>query len=267
MTKIITISNQKGGVGKTTAAVSLAHGIARSGKKTLLVDLDGQGNVARSLRKEQEPGAFHLLRRYGSSLPEIETVRQWVRPTGRERLWFLPGNETTNIALAEMISAKKGIDHIRWALEPVLDGLDCVVIDTPPSMNDLQVGALFAADFVIVPTLPNYLDIQQLNAVIDVLYGMRSDPEKRWRGTLLGALPTFLEETPTSHHKAMEYLEKEYGGRGLLLPIIHKANIISNCPALGKTIFEMDARHPAEVRAIEEFQRLTDVVLDKVFKR
>ena len=265
MTAIITISNQKGGVGKTTTAVSLAHGIARAGKRVLLVDLDGQGNVARSLRREQEPGAFHLLRRYGSSKPELDTVRQWVRATGRDRFWYLPGNETTNTALAEMISARRSIDHIKWALEPVAEGMDCIVIDTPPSMNDLQVGALYAASHVLVPTIPNYLDIQQMNAVLEVLRSMRDDPVKRWRGALLGALPSFLEATPTSHQKAMEYLEREFGTRSLLLPSIHKANIISNCPALGKTIFEIDARRDTEIRAQQEYQAVVDRILPLVF--
>lgn len=95
MTTVITVANQKGGVGKTTTAVSLAHGLALRGKEVLLIDLDPQGQCATALGLRPEPGTFYLLvapRQDGT----IETARQWVRNTGRKNLWLIPGDTTTS---------------------------------------------------------------------------------------------------------------------------------------------------------------------------
>jgi len=84
--KVITISNQKGGVGKTTTAVSLAHYLAMNGKQVLLVDLDPQGQCATNLGMDPEQGIFYLLTISQSSPSEILFVKKWVRNTGRDNL-------------------------------------------------------------------------------------------------------------------------------------------------------------------------------------
>ena len=89
-TKVICIANQKGGVGKTTTAVSLAHGLSQKGRRVLLIDLDPQGQSATALGRNPEPGAFYLLT-MGSTPQETTFVQSWVRFSGREGLYLLPG--------------------------------------------------------------------------------------------------------------------------------------------------------------------------------
>jgi chromosome partitioning protein len=96
-TKVICIANQKGGVGKTTTAVTLAHGLARKGKQVLLIDLDPQGQSATALGLRPEPGAFYLLT-MGDSSQESAFVRQWLRETGRENLHLIAGDQQTMAA-------------------------------------------------------------------------------------------------------------------------------------------------------------------------
>ena len=94
-TKVICIANQKGGVGKTTTAVSLAHGLTLRGKQALLLDLDPQGQSATALGLSPEPGIFYLLT-MGISTQENAFVNSWVRPSGREGLYLYPGDQPTN---------------------------------------------------------------------------------------------------------------------------------------------------------------------------
>ncbi len=255
-TKIITVANQKGGVGKTTTVVNLAHGLARTGKSILIIDLDPQGQAVTPLKMQPDRGAYHLLTRVGSTPPEIETVRQWVQDTGRECLWILPGNELTIQAQIHINAMGKDIAHVRWAVKPFLrDTLDYIIFDTSPSVGGVQERALWAADLVIVPTTPEYMSLQGVRNTLNVLTVLKR--EKNWSGGLMGVLPTFFENQTLAAKNAIRDLKKGFGERGLLLPPVHRATVLSQCGASGQTIFE---REP-DSRAAEEYQRLVDAVL------
>ena len=101
-TRIITIANQKGGVGKSTTAANLGHGLARMGKPVLLLDFDPQGNLASSLMVPQEMGTYYLLTMGQRTEQEKTFVKQQVRPSGRENLWIIPGNRDTVAAQNDM---------------------------------------------------------------------------------------------------------------------------------------------------------------------
>src|SRR5512133_1516490 len=111
-TKVICIANQKGGVGKTTTAVSLAHGLARKGKQVLLIDLDPQGQSATALGLPPEAGAFYLLT-MGHSLSETTVIRQWLRDTGRENLALVPGDQQTMAAQTVLNAQDRPVSCIR----------------------------------------------------------------------------------------------------------------------------------------------------------
>ena len=135
-TKIITISNQKGGVGKTTTAVSLAHYLSKKGRKVLLIDLDPQGQCATSLGMDPEQGTFYLSGHFTNQSQEIAFIKKYVRETGREGLTLIPGNQAT--AQAQSNIQEKPISYLKEVVRPFIkDGVDYIVFDTSPSVGGL----------------------------------------------------------------------------------------------------------------------------------
>ncbi|MBN8580366.1 MAG: ParA family protein [Anaerolineae bacterium] len=253
MTTILTIANQKGGVGKTTTALTLAHGLARRGKRTLLLDFDPQGQAARALHLSPSPGIYALLTMDTGS-NETAYIQSKIMETERENLWLLPGNKQTADAQAMINSQGKPISWVREALERFCTTqYHYLVLDTAPSLGGIQERVLWASDMVIVPTPAEALGSDGLRQVLDTM--KRLSAEKGWKGGLFGVLPTFFMEQVKEHRINLDALRVSLGE--LILPPIHRAVALAECPAFGKTIFE----HAPDCRAAEEYSRLVDIVL------
>jgi chromosome partitioning protein len=252
-TKVIAICNQKGGVGKTTTAISLAAGLALRGRDVLLIDLDPQGQCATTLGLRPEPGAFYLLT-MGNTAHETAFVRQYVRQSGREHLYLLAGNQTTMAAQTVLNSQERSVSAIREAIVRFLNtGLSYVIFDTAPSVGGVQERAIWASDVVLIPTSTEYLSTDSVRKISETLvYLLR---EKAWKGALLGVLPTFYHDQLREHRAAMKDLRQGFGDR--VLSPIHRAAVLAGCPGESKTIFEKDAR----CRSAQEYQTLVDLVL------
>jgi chromosome partitioning protein len=252
---IIAIANQKGGVAKTTTAVTLAHGLAVKGKEVLLVDADPQGHCAVFLGRPQEPGVFDLL------VAEAP-LRDVVRTTGRPRLWLLPGNKRNSTAATVLEAERAGIDTLRQALLGHLNGgrPDYIVLDTPPSVGvgGLQEMALFAADSVLIPVA---VDFAAVVGALQLTETMKRLKGHGWQGNILGVLPTFYDEQTRESRENLGEMRRRFGE--LVLPPIHRATVLRECTAAGETIFEFAPRS----RAAEEYARLVWEVLDVTKKR
>ena len=247
----ISISNQKGGVGKTTTAISLAHGLALRGKKTLLIDLDPQGQATVALNIGQEPGAFNLL--IAPTNSPIETLKQWVRNTGRSYLWLIPGNNATSTAQTVLNAEGRPLSCIRDSIRPFTrNGLDFIIFDTAPSVGGIQERAVWASDLLLIPTATEFLAADGLAKMIEMVTALHN---KEWSGALLGVLPTFFDDQTRESRSTLENLQGTFGDR--LLHPIHRATILRECAADGKTIWEMDA----ESRSAQEYQKVVNLAL------
>jgi chromosome partitioning protein len=228
MPKTIVITSQKGGVSKTTTATSLAHAFARQGRNSLIVDFDPQGQSATILGMSPEPGVFNIL------LGTSPVPGQFIRQTGRDNLYLLPGDRSTATAQIVLGVEARPMNAIAQSLKPLVRDYHYVFFDTAPSVGGIQERAIWAADYVLIPVATEYLSVESLCQTLSTLK-MLSD-QHGWKGSLLGILPTFYDTITRESRNAMNYLNKHYPE--MLLPPIHRATILRECAADGQTIWE-----------------------------
>ena len=180
--KIIAFANQKGGVGKTTTAITLAHGLALLGRRVLLADLDPQGHVAFGLGLEKTPGLYQLIC--------LETPLEKVVRSARTNLDILSSDKRT-----EKVKRQITLSDFR---ENILDDLlrntkyDVVLLDMAPSLDVLHINGLVASDWVIIPTR---LDALAVDGVKEILLTMGEVAQRGHTFQGYGVLPTFFDRT------------------------------------------------------------------------
>ena len=245
----IAIANQKGGVGKTTTAVSIGSGLALRGQRTLIVDCDPQGQVSTFLGLRQESGLFDLL---VSNRP-LTDVRRTASSNGypRQGLYLVPGDKRT--ATAQVVLSVEGfkLDHLANALKRV--DTDFVIFDTSPSVGLFQEAALYAADYLIVPTATDFPAAEGLAGVLQTLKAVEG---KGGNCRLLGVLPTMYDDVTKESHATMTLLREQLS-EAVLAPI-HRATVFRECAAEGLTIWEKAPKS----RAAEEYAQVIWRILD-----
>ena len=168
MARIIAIANQKGGVGKTTTAVNLAAALARAPKRTLLVDLDPQGNATMGSgveKRELEASVTNVM------LGEVQARDAIVRCEDGYDL--LPGNIDLTAAEIQLMDMAGREQKLKQALDSVRDGYDFVIVDCPPSLSLLTLNALTASDSVLVPMQCEYYALEGLSALLDTIDALK----------------------------------------------------------------------------------------------
>ena len=221
----LAIVNQKGGVGKTTTAVTLAHGLARAGARVLLVDLDAQGNVADSLGMDKQGDLYDLLVNGGTS----------TRITTRSGLRVVLSDKTT-VQAKQIVMGKAFSEYaLQKALGALNDGYVCdfAVLDVAPGVDVLQIGALVAADGFIIPVALDHLAVV---GAADALASFASLREMQLGGQFLGVLPTFWERTTSESHAQLVALAHQFGR--WVWPPVPKDTKVREAPAHGQTLWE-----------------------------
>ena len=164
MTKILAVTNQKGGVGKTTTAVNLSASLAEMGQRVLMIDLDPQGNATTGcgiVKRDALPTVYQLL--IGRSTLEEARIRT---DFGID---VLPANRELAGAEVELIEVAGREYRLRETLSPVLDEYDFILMDCPPALNLLTVNGLVAAQAVMIPMQCEYYALEGLSALVDTI--------------------------------------------------------------------------------------------------
>ncbi|HKO49308.1 MAG TPA: ParA family protein [Polyangiaceae bacterium] len=224
--RVLAVFNHKGGTGKTTTAVHVAAGLAARGAKVLLVDADGQGNVAASLGLEAERSLYHVL---VMGLP-FEQARIAARPN----LDVIAANET--LAAAELyIAGQRNRDRVMASrLARARETYDYVIVDCSPSLSLLNQNALVLADAVLCPVACDYLSligIRQVVRTVKHVNKILNHPVNFW-----GVLPTLFDSRARICNEALDTLKKNF--RDVCLDPIHFAIKVKEAPSVGKTLFE-----------------------------
>ena len=182
MAKIIAVTNQKGGVGKTTTAINLSALVAEAGKRVLLVDIDPQGNATSGLGKAETDSntVYEVL------LGEAP-AREAIVPTGFGSLDLMPTAIELAGAEIELVSVENRESLLKAALQELRDDYDYIFIDCPPSLSLLTLNALTAADSVLIPIQCEYYALEGVGQLVNTVKLMkkRLNPELRVEGILL----------------------------------------------------------------------------------
>lgn len=221
----VAVFNHKGGTGKTTTAVNVAAGLAETGRRVLLVDVDPQGNVAVALGVKSERGLYHVL-----------VLGADVRTTvvsARKNLDVITSNET--LAAAELyLAGRPNRDRVLRERLVGSDAYDAVVLDCSPSLSLLNQNALAYADGVLIPVSCDYLALVGVQQVIKTLRNVHEHLKHPIR--ILGAVPTFYDARQKIAREVVETLREKFGE--LCFPEV-RANIkLREAPAARQSIFE-----------------------------
>lgn len=228
---IIATMNQKGGVGKTTSAITLGHGLARQGYKTLIVDLDPQGHVAQALGIPKAPGLYSLIAE--------DKPLQKIVVDARPELYILPSDKSTEAAKRHL--------HQTYFSERVLKNklaaapYQVIILDSAPSMDILHVAALVAAEYILIPTRLDALAIDGVNEILRSYAEIAMSGEGRSIGYAI--LPTFFDRVTKETVVQLEELVKAF--KGHVWPPIPADVKAREAPAYGKTLWDYAPSCPA----------------------
>jgi chromosome partitioning protein len=175
MTRILAVANQKGGVGKTTTAVNLGASLGVAERRTLLVDLDPQGNASSGLGVPRDDGVPTIYQALVGERP----LREVVRPTESPHLDIAPANIDLIGAEIELADAKDRHARLGGILAPVAPDYAYVLIDCPPSLGQLTLNALCAADGVVIPLQCEYYAMEGLSSLLNTIELVRGSYNPR----------------------------------------------------------------------------------------
>jgi len=244
--KRIAVFNHKGGTGKTTTSINLAAGLAEAGRRVLLIDADGQGNVGASLGIAGQRSLYHVL--VNGAKPSDVAV-----PV-REGLDVLTSNET--LAAAELYLAERpNRDRImRERLGDACREYDTVVLDCAPALSLMNQNAMVYADSVVVPVACDYLSLVGVKQVLRTIRNVRELLQHDVQ--LLGVLPTFFDVRNRISNDARKALHKRFGERAL--PPIRINTKLREAPSARQTIFE----YAPESHGASDYRRLVETLED-----
>ena len=233
MGKVICIANQKGGVGKTTTAVNLSASLALGQKKTLLIDIDPQGNASSGVGVEKEgvgENIYHVI-------IEDQELVQVIRETPFSHLYVAPSSIDLIGAEIELVNVPGREERLKERLTKVAESYDYIIIDCPPSLGLLTVNSLNAAGSVLIPIQCEYYALEGLSQLLNTIKRIKRafNPHLKIEGFLL---TMFDKRNKLSHQVACEI--KNYFPEKVLRTVIPRNVRLGECPSYGKPVFFYD---------------------------
>jgi len=243
---IIAIANQKGGVGKTTTAVTIAAAMALQGKPTLLIDLDSQGNCADSLGIESGNDLGDFILKVYSQYPRVEA---------REHLTLIRSDKNTTALKMTLTGMEFRERLLADRLASAADEYHSVILDCAPSVDILHTAALFAADYLLIPTK---LDQFSVKGVGELLRSLHSAQRYGSPCQMLAILPTFFDHVTLESAAQLRNVVGAFGS--LVWPVIPVDTSVRIAHRAGKTIWEHCPNGRASQAYIQVMDHLREVL-------
>jgi chromosome partitioning protein len=254
-TKVISVANQKGGVGKTTTAINLAACLALLGRRVLLLDMDPQANATSGLGLDKLEGGSAYRPLLGEG-----TLPEKIRPTAFERLEVIPSEVDLCGAEVEIARAENHLQRLAGLLRPVVEagGHDFIFIDCPPSLGLLTLNAFAASDCLLIPLQCEYYAMEGISMSQKVLNQVRGTGLNP-RLQLLGVVMTMFDvRTRLSAQVVAEV--RQHFGELVFETVIPRLIRLAEAPSFGKPIIHYDKHSPGTAA----YEALAEELLKRV---
>lgn len=250
MVRIISVANQKGGVGKTTTTVNLGASLAYLGKKVLLVDIDAQGNATSGVgirKPDVKEDIYDIL------VNEVD-IKETILSTSRENLFIVPATLQLAGAEIELTSMMARESRLKLALDEIKDDYDYILIDCPPSLGHLTINAFTASDSILIPVQCEYYALEGLSQLLNTvrLVQKHFNPDLAIEGVLL----TMFDARTNLGAEVVEEVRR-YFQEKVYETVIPRNVRLSEAPSHGLSIIDYDIRS----KGAEVYQALAKEVL------
>jgi chromosome partitioning protein len=252
---IITVANQKGGVGKTTTAINLAAALAQKGLRTLLIDLDPQGNSTMSFvdRKDVEKSMYEVLTDPNVSFFDI------VKETNLPKLTVAPARISLAKVESKLLGELDGHFRLKDKLQVVRESgeYDAILIDTPPTLGMITVNALVASTHILIPIQSSYFALEGTDDLLETIEKIKSRPNPNLQ--ILGVVITLHDKRTTLGRDIQSQINLVFKEK-LFKTTISKSIRLEESPAYRESIFTFAPRSSGAL----EYYSLTEEILSRV---